>query len=133
MPILYRGVAVVVAGALIAAVAAVQFAPQAPAEADQPKLIEVDCLQVERGPVLRFEGGRLLGASGATVGTYRFQPAAAGKRPRIEVQGVTVRRAGDKVLIEPGKHAWIWTFQSDDTVEIFFYPQDRALAHRCTS
>jgi hypothetical protein len=119
--------------ALILLIVGVYFVRQAPRRADQSKLVVVDCLQVERGPTLRFAGG-VLQASGAPVGTYEFLPAVAGKHgPRIQVRGVAVHQTGERIVVTAGNQAWFWPFQNDDTVEIFYYPQNRTLAHRCTS
>jgi hypothetical protein len=79
------------AGTLVVAGAALYFASQAPVgQRAQPRLIEVECLNVERGPTLRFENG-LLKTSDAVVGTYRFLPASPGKYgPSIEVEGLAL-------------------------------------------
>jgi hypothetical protein len=130
---LSRATTIGLAGALIIGAVAVYFASQvSQGGRPEPRLIEVDCLSVERGPTLRFESG-LLTRSGTVVGTYRFLAASPGKSgPSIEVEGIRVRQVGDRIAIGPGTEAWFWRYLDDDTVEMHFYPQNRAVAHRCT-
>ena len=122
------------AGAFVVLCAAVYFASQTQlGSRPRPRIIEVDCLNVERGPTLRFDSG-LIKSAGAVVGTYRLLPASPGKYgPSIEVAGIRVRQAGGNIVIEPGNEAWFWRFRNDDVVEIMFYPQNRTVAHRCAA
>ena len=83
--------------------------------------------------MLTFESG-LLKASGTVVGRYSFLPAVAGKHgPRIGVEGIQVRQVGEQIAFAPGSEAWFWPVRSDNTVEIFFYPQNSTVARRCTT
>ena len=123
------------AGALVVGIVAAYFASRAPLGLrPQPRLIEVDCLNVQRGPTLRFKNGTLMDAN-AVVGTYRFLPAVAGKHgPLISVEGTRVRRVGETIVFEPGNEGWFWHYLDDDTVEILFYgPRGQTVARRCAA
>ncbi len=132
-PNLNRGLLVTITGALIVALAAVYLASAAGSRHEQPTLISVDCLRVEGGPTLTFERGWLK-ASGTVVGRYSFLPAVAGKHgPRIGVEGIRVRQVGERIAFAPGTEAWFWPVRNDNTVEIFFYPQNSTVARRCNT
>ena len=128
-----RSLLVALTAALIVTVAAVYIATAAGGRREQPTLTTVDCLRVERGPMLTFEGG-LLNAAGTVVGRYSFLPAVPGKHgPRIGVEGIRVREVGEQIRVEPGTEAWFWPFRGDNAVEIFFYPQNSTVARRCAA
>jgi hypothetical protein len=121
-------------GALLISAVAVNIASQASmGKRPQPRIIEVDCVNVERGPTLRFDNG-LLKANSAVVGTYTFEPAMPGKYgPRIRVEGTRLRQSGNTIVIEAGREQWFWPYVDENTVKIYFYPQNGALAHRCNA
>lgn len=126
-----KGIAVAAAAAFLIGVATVYFASTAPRRPHQLKVIQVECLNVERGPKLQFAGG-IIHASGAPVGKYKFLPAVPGKYgPRIEVRGIAVRQAHGRVIIEPGTQDWFWPFLNDDAVQIFYYRLNSVVARRC--
>ena len=129
-----RALAFGVGSALLVVAVALYGVSQAPSgPRPQPRLIEVDCLNVERGPTLRFDNG-LLKAENAVVGTYKFVSAVGGKHgPLIKIEGTRLRQVGRAVTVEAGDEGWFWRFLDDDTVEIVFYPQNRTVAHRCTA
>jgi hypothetical protein len=127
-----KAVATAAVGTLIFAAVVLYFVIQPPQQ-QEPRLIAVDCLNVENGPTLQFESG-VLKASDRIVGTYEFRPAVPGKYgPSIHVEGIRVQEADGRVVVLPGNEGWFWPFQDENTVEIFYYPQNRAVAHRCTA
>jgi hypothetical protein len=90
----------------------------APRRPPHPRLIQVECIQVERGPTLTFANGAVR-RNGSIVGSYRFKEASPGKYgPSIAVENIHVSEADGRVQVQPGRQGWFWFFIDDDTLEM---------------